>query len=435
MLPFRHGKFGTAVKSGCSFLSKKMDSKGNLWYNSYVYGLNQPRKEGVPGLENAKRKNSAAGRTLFRVIRGFVTAIAAAGALALTLPMLLSVATGTGISDDGSTVTSKASVMDRYDAYVTNSISDALDGVITIQKEYWLSDADNVAPKPDPECYGETDDPSSLQWLLDEAERLLGITDTLFSTDVEIKPGSTVNWYLDETIFVICWKEVIDDSVYSMSEVKIAHASQFRRFLADGTYGSDKQYYTTEMATTVNAVAACSGDFYKYRWTGVVVYNGIMYRSGLDIDCCYIDENGDLLFTKGYELKSTAEAQQFVDDNNVRFSLAFGPIMVRDGVNVTPDTYGYGQPEGNYSRAVLGQLGERHYLMVTVNYDGYYSLPTTSQVADHLIAFGVTQAYSLDGGQTATLVLNNQLFNAPDYGSQRQISDIIYFATAIPSDE
>jgi exopolysaccharide biosynthesis protein len=41
-------------------------------------------------------------------------------------------------------------------------------------------------------------------------------------------------------------------------------------------------------------------------------------------------------------------------------------------------------------------------------------------------------AYCLDGGQTATIVLNDQLVNRPAFGTQRQISDIIYFATAVP---
>ena len=44
-------------------------------------------------------------------------------------------------------------------------------------------------------------------------------------------------------------------------------------------------------------------------------------------------------------------------------------------------------------------------------------------------------AYALDGGQTAAIVMNDQLINKVSYGAQRKISDIIYFATAIPEDE
>ena len=36
------------------------------------------------------------------------------------------------------------------------------------------------------------------------------------------------------------------------------------------------------------------------------------------------------------------------------------------------------------------------------------------------------------GGQTTTIVLNNEVINHVNYGSERKISDIIYFATAMP---
>ena len=49
-----------------------------------------------------------------------------------------------------------------------------------------------------------------------------------------------------------------------------------------------------------------------------------------------------------------------------------------------------------------------------------------------LLDLGVPTAYALDGGQTATIVMNDRLINKVSYGSQREISDILYFATAIP---
>jgi exopolysaccharide biosynthesis protein len=325
--------------------------------------------------------------------------------------------------------------MDRYDTYITNVLSDSLEGVVAIRKEYWLSDEDMIAPKPNPDCFGETDNPGELGWLLAEAERLLNVSDTLFSTDTVIKPGSLVRYYLDETIFMVAWQQVIDDSVYSFSEVKIAHPSQFRRFLADGAYGSDKQYLTTEMAASVNAVVATSGDFYKFRGMGVIVYNNTVQRANNYLDVCYIDGNGDLLFSRVGELGDMEAARQFVEEHDIRFSLAFGPVLVDNYQRAVPDYYQLGEVDRNYSRAALAQLGELHYLMVTVNYDGYFHVPSIYQLADRMVDLGVEKAYALDGGQTATMVVNNMLFNKPDYGTQRKISDIIYFATAIPENE
>ena len=58
-----------------------------------------------------------------------------------------------------------------------------------------------------------------------------------------------------------------------------------------------------------------------------------------------------------------------------------------------------------------------------------------SQFANNLLNLGITKAYALDGGQTATIVMNDEVINSVSYGAQRKISDIIYFATALPESE
>ena len=62
----------------------------------------------------------------------------------------------------------------------------------------------------------------------------------------------------------------------------------------------------------------------------------------------------------------------------------------------------------------------------------YLSVPTVKQFAENLVQMGIPKAYALDGGQTAAIAMNHQLMNKVSYGSQRKISDIIYFATALP---
>ena len=165
----------------------------------------------------------------------------------------------------GQTGGANLAIMDKYDMYMTNKISSALEGVLSIEKVYWLNDDDKIAPEPNQNNFHKTTNPADLEGFLLEAKEMLGVEDTLFSTETKLYSGSEITYYLDETIMTITWKELIDGTVYTLSEVKIAHPSQFRRFLADGVYGSDKQYQTTQMAATVNAVTASSGDFYKFR--------------------------------------------------------------------------------------------------------------------------------------------------------------------------
>ena len=376
-----------------------------------------------------------------KVLLGVVTLTAAIVCCSLTLQLLTPLATGSGFAKNMSASDgSNAAIMDRYDNYINNSLSDALEGLEGFErpkKTYWLSDEDLIAPEPNPDCWGTTKDPSSLQWLLDAAEEKLGITDTVFSTDVELYQGTEITYYLDDTILCITWKQVCHNCIYTISEVKIAHGSQFRRFLADGTYGSDKQYYPSEMAVSVNAVTASSGDFYKFRSWGVGVYQNTVMSLKTITDTCFIDDNGDLIFAPAGTFSDVEAAQAYVDENNIRFSLLFGPILVENGVNVVPDDYDLGEINKGYARMGLCQVDERHYLLVAANQEAnsYFSVPTAKIFADQLIAFGVDKGFSLDGGQTAAIITNDTLINRPTYGYQRQISDIIYFATAIPDGE
>ena len=324
---------------------------------------------------------------------------------------------------------------DKFDRYITNGISDALSGIISIPKEYWLNDSDLVAPAPRRECYGEASDPAALADTLAAAEALLDGQSTLFSTQTVIKDDTTVKYYLDDTILAITWKQIIDGGVYTFSEVKIAHPSQFRRFMAGGEYGTGALYTATEMAKSVNAISASSADYYTYRPYGITVNNGITYRlddEGI-LDVCFIDDKGDLLMVPRGQLITQEEVEGYVAENNVRFSLAFGPILIQDGKECTPRGYIIGEIKKNLTRAALCQLGELHYVVVAVNMEPYYiNMPTLKQFATRLSELGIPTAYSLDGGQTATIVMDNTLINSVDYGDQRDISDIIYFATALP---
>ena len=48
---------------------------------------------------------------------------------------------------------------------------------------------------------------------------------------------------------------------------------------------------------------------------------------------------------------------------------------------------------------------------------------------------GCQKAYTLDGGQTSVMVMQGETVNKVDWGIEREMSDIIYFATALPEGE
>ena len=355
-----------------------------------------------------------------------------------TILMLAALACGSG-GTQAYTGAAQVNVelMDRFDQSLTNQLSDAMEGVLSIEKVYWLSDDDKVAPKPNQDNYGSTTDPSTLGWLLEEAQAVLEGQATTFHTGVRLAPGSQVDYYLDETIFAVTWKQVINGGVYTISEVKIKHPSQLRRFFSGGEYGSGVLMTTTEMAQAVNAVVASAGDYYAFRQLGIIVYDGVVQRANSRyMHTCYIDENGDMLFSYMGQLPDKRSAQEFVDANNIRFSLAFGPVLVDEGKYVYTYDYIVGEVLENYARGAICQKDKLHYLVVTLNTEGENRhVDTLENFGRTIETFGVQKAYALDGGQTATIAMNNRLINSVVYGSQRNISDIFYFATALPSTE
>ena len=83
-------------------------------------------------------------------------------------------------------------------------------------------------------------------------------------------------------------------------------------------------------------------------------------------------------------------------------------------------------------------MEELHYLVVVAGRDEgnqKMGVPTLRDFATQVALTGCDKAYTLDGGQTATIAMNGQMMNPVQYGSQRLISDIFYFATALPNGE
>ncbi len=358
----------------------------------------------------------------------------AAVCLAATGLLLFAIASSNGVPQRREMGENRLGTVERFFMNSANAISSAASSAMNVPKHYWISGDAEAAPKPDRDRFGKTEDPQALSEVIKAAEPLLEGQSLFFSTDTAIAENSQIHYYQDETILVITWKQAIDGTAYTFSEVKIADPSQIRRYLSGGTYGSGKLSVPTEMAASVNAVVASSGDYYQFRNAGVIVYNGAVCRAGGGADTCYVDKNGDLHFTYMRERMDMEKAQQYVEDNQIRFSLAFGPVLVENGEKVSFGGYGLGEVDRNFARAALCQMDELHYLLVNANAeDGLSAYPTMYEFAQQIYKTGCRDAYALDGGQTATLIMDGELVNQMTKGYQRKISDIIYFATALPN--
>lgn len=337
----------------------------------------------------------------------------------------------------------KSDLVGRLNVYMNNAASDALGELAYIKKQYTIDYSATSAPKPDESRF--------VTYSIDEADKVMDVIeqartfglldgqDVIFDPSVEFYWDSDIRCYCDETILAICWKEKINDRVCSFVEVKLADGSQIRRKLVNDTFGSNEKAVASELSRSANAVIAMNADYYKYRDLGVCVYQGQLCRYETSCDVLFIDSNGDFRMLSASELGSREDVEQYIADNNIQFSMSFGPILVRDGeLQQLTGSYagGIGEMQEQYSRSGIGQYDKLHYLIATVNHsqDGT-PRATVNQFAEIIYGKGVQNAYNFDGGQTSEVLINNERYNYVDWDNEREVSDILYFATAIPEQE
>ena len=348
------------------------------------------------------------------------------------------------------------------------ALQQALEEEAAKKTVYKIAEDATVAPAPLVSGFGQVSTANAAEILtIIQQARDSGLLEAdervVFDPNVEFNTGSyyqDIQYYLDDTLLVICWKEIIDGNTCTFCEVKMQDGSQIRRKLAGDMFGSDILEYTTSMHKAANAVVSMNADYYRFRDMGIVAYNRQLYRFneslylnryGQDlkkyncVDTLFVTGSGDFLFFHQYEETTPEAMQQFIQDNDIVFSIAFGPILVENGqLNTSRDFeeewYPIGEVNTGYSRAGIGQVGQLHYLYMSLNHsDEKQARWRVKEFGQHFYEKGVLNAYNLDGGQTGEIVFQgNEAYNHVDHvngTSSRQVSDMIYFASAINGEE
>ena len=323
----------------------------------------------------------------------------------------------------------------RLSARLNTAYGEITANLPLLHKAYEIPEDAVKAPKPQGK-FGSTFDMAEVQAVIEEAALLLDGQELAWNPDLNFWSEEPIRYYYDETILALTWKEIINGNMVTFGEVKFAHPSQLRRAVTGNRYDYGIDEYPTKLAQNVNAVLASAGDFYGFRDLGITVYQRKLYRHNpASVDTAYFTADGNMIFSKRGELMNRADAEQFIKDNDVLFAVAFGPVMVENGVPVHTSEYAIGEVNDRYSRAAIAQKDELHYMVMTVNFEGpCQKTCTLAQAVEYIAAKNVQQAYTLDGGQTASVVLGGRLVNRPDWGEERTMSDIIYFASAIPEE-
>ena len=154
-----------------------------------------------------------------------------------------------------------------------------------------------------------------------------------------------------------------------------------------------------------------------------------LYASG-GCNLLLIDELGDFhICLHGHDVQENSIAA-FKSEHEIINGFFFGPALVVDGeVQEIPENYQF-DPHQKNPRAGIAQLGTLTYALVAVNGRTDQSAGVTlAEFADIMGQLGAKQASNLDGGNSATLAFNGEVYNDKPQ-AERAVTDIIYFASA-----
>lgn len=244
--------------------------------------------------------------------------------------------------------------------------------------------------------------------------------------------GFTENGYRDETIIVEMEQKRLYDSDVYIAYVKIATPSQLRTAVAGKKIGSSSTNHTSTISKNYNGIVAVNGDYFTKTKAGYIVRMGETYRekTSKNMDLLLIDELGDFhIYLRGHENQEKGVAA-FTSEHQIVNGFFFGPALVVDGqVQEIPENYQF-DPHQKNPRAGIAQLGTLTYALVVVNGRTDASEGVTlAEFADIMGQIGAEQAYNLDGGNSATLAFNGEVYNDKPQ-AERAVTDIIYFASA-----
>lgn len=245
--------------------------------------------------------------------------------------------------------------------------------------------------------------------------------------------ASTALSYRDSKVAISITKQRIvygaGTSVMYVADIRLSDISCLYTAFAKDEYGRNITQTVSSMAQNNHAVLAINGDYYGFRDDGIIVRNGVLYRSRPARDMLAIFKNGAMSTFHENSVDITKMLAGGLVD-----TFSFGPVLVSNGraasqyPKMTSDIDIHFQ--NNNPRTGIGFFSPNHFAFVVV--DGrskrYSAGITLPEFAQQFVKLGCKEAYNLDGGGSTTMYFNGKVINDPlgrNGVYQRRVSDAI----------
>ena len=250
--------------------------------------------------------------------------------------------------------------------------------------------------------------------------------------------GFTADSYEDASLSIRLEKQDIDGVRYDIAWIKVASPTQLRTAIA-GQPNEVVAERPTRLARRENAVLAINGDFYTQRKDGLIYRQGMAFRYLLnpEKDVLIIDDQGDLHALLGSDTQAAELVALLQSGRTIVNAFTFGPAIIKDGKALPmPATYQTRFDSAiRAPRTVIAQMGPLEYVFVEAEGRNNVSKGvTTDQMAAFMETLGVQTAYCMDGGNSSIMIFNGRYYDSNYTDSEREQSDIIYIASAVPNE-
>ena len=230
----------------------------------------------------------------------------------------------------------------------------------------------------------------------------------------------TDNQYINKNVNVTVTTTNENGVIYHVADVYVRDVQYLKTaFGSDEGFGMTKAHrgLIQDVSKRVNAFVAINGDQCGQHNDGMVVRNGELFRQSEKDDVCVLNYDGTMV---------TYAEDEFDTDATIAAGAwqvwTFGPELLDEN----------GQPLENFNttvadpnpRSAIGMVEPLHYVLVTVDGRGESAGLDMWGLAELMQELGCTSAYNLDGGGTAAMTLNGELYSTPS--KVRSVYDIIY---------
>lgn len=220
------------------------------------------------------------------------------------------------------------------------------------------------------------------------------------------------------------------NDLYKVLDVKVGNAKGYLVAIYDPT----KVRLLRTKKFNVGTFGERVVDFCR-RYGGVVCINAGGFANGLDngsdVPLGYVidegevvwpeensDDRGDIIgITDEGKLKlmNNATGQEAVQAG-VRYGVEFGPFLIVNGKSIKIE----GTPYGVANKCVIAQRKDGVMMFLVTEGETYIDGASLQDVLTVLENYGAYNAANLDGGQSTSLVINNELVNTPNYLAKKQ---------------